>query len=147
MKRFICSHSFLPTFSSSSLGFLPNLLLCSMEWTGGNIRGCRRSNLQGDMLEEKLSKWREDVFASRVLCQARAAPGLPPLPVSCWMLNQLFVPPCAAQGTNSLAEGCGMGTNKGFIVGMVGLFSDCLLQARIPLAKQTTGAALRLSSL
>lgn len=77
-----------------------------MEWTGGNIRGCRRSTLQGDVLEEKLSKWREDVFAGRVLpCQARAAPGLSPLPLSRWMLNQLFVLPCAAQGTNSLAEG------------------------------------------
>lgn len=101
----------------------------------------------GDALGEELSKWREAVFASRVLlCQARAAPGLPPLPLSSWMLNQLFVWPRAVQGTNPLAEGWGKGTNKGFAVGMVGLFVNSLLQACAHKANQTAGAALSVSS-
>lgn len=60
-----------------------NLLLFSMEGRGGSIRGCRGSTLWGDALAEELSRWREAIFASRVLCQARAAPRLPPLPLYC----------------------------------------------------------------
>lgn len=108
--------------------------------------------MPGDALGEELLKWREAVFASRVLlCQARVALGLPPLPLPCWMLNELFVQPRTAQGTNPLAEGWGKGTNKGFIVGMVGwlvgLFANSLLQACAHKANQTTRAALGLSSL
>lgn len=86
-----------------------NLLLFSVERRGGSIRECRGSALWGDVLAEELLKWREVIFASRVLCQARAALGLPPLPLYCWMLNQLFVLPSTVPGTNSLAEGWGNG--------------------------------------
>lgn len=77
LKRFNPSHSFLPA-SSFSLGFLPqaahvrrnaivNLLLCSMERTGWSTSECRESTLQGDALRKKLLKWREAVFARRVV--------------------------------------------------------------------------------
>lgn len=113
-----------------------NFLLCGAERTGGSSRGCRRSTLQGGVLGEKLLKRREAVFAGRVLlCKERVAPGLPPLPLSRWMLNQLFVWPHAAQGTNPLAEGWGKATNKGFIVGwLVCLQTAC---CRLALARQT----------
>lgn len=81
------------------------LICCSSAWREEEgASGDVEDPLCGEMCLQR-SSCSEVIFASRVLCQARAALGLPLLPLCCWMLNQLFVLPSTVPGTNSLAEG------------------------------------------